>query len=141
MIKFLSFIAISFLMRSSFKMEGKKDDRHLIFPSMDVRLKDPYYLGCEQEKLKDKVRELEKTQAQFDKSQTQLIQKNAELSEKLESALQLREKEQVLFKEQLELQNRHIQSLFSLVKKLESDLNILCSEDSLDASERASAME
>ena len=112
-------------------MEGKKekDDRHLIFPSMDVRLKDPYYLGCEQEKLRDKVRELENSQAQFEKSQAQLIQKNAELSENLESALKLREKEQAQFKEQLELQNRHIQSLFSLVQKLESDINILCSED------------
>ena len=112
-------------------MGGKteKDDRHLVFPSMDVRLKDPFYLGCEQEKLKDKVRELENSHAKYEKSHAQLIQKNAELSENLESALKLREKEQAQFKEQLELQNRHIQSLFSLVHKLESDLNILCSED------------
>ena len=83
-------------------MGGKteKDDRHLNFPSMDVRLKDPFYLGCEQEKLKDKVRELEKSHAQMEKScaqleksQAQLSQKNAELSENLESALKLREKE------------------------------------------------
>ena len=52
-----------------------------------------YYLGCEQQKLRDKVRELENSQAQFEKSQAQLIQKNAELSENLESALKLREKE------------------------------------------------
>ena len=45
----------------------EKDDRHLIFPSMDVRLKDPYYLGCEQEKLRDKVCELENSQAQLEK--------------------------------------------------------------------------
>ena len=124
-------------MRSSFKMGGKteKDDRHLVFPSMDVRLKDPFYLGCEQEKLKDKFRELENSHAKYEKSHAQLIQKNAELSENLESALKLREKEQAQFKEQLELQNRHIQSLFSIVQKLESDINILCSEDPSSSSD------
>ena len=74
----------------------ENDNRHLRLSSFDVRLKDPYHLGSEQEKLKDRVQKLEDTLTKLmqnfveqKNSNATLTQTNLELSQRL----QLSEKE------------------------------------------------
>ena len=83
----------------------ENDNRHLCLSSFDVRLKDPYYLGSEQEKLKERVQKLEDTLTKLMQnfveernSNATIIQTNLELSQRL----LLSEKE--LTKAQLKIQ-------------------------------------
>ena len=120
-----------------------KDDRHLHFRSMDVRLKDPYYLGTEQEKTKDRLQEVENSNTQLTQSNAELTKSNgelmksnaelsrliAELTQKVDLLTMEKEKETAKFKEDHEQMHLQIQNLFSTVRRLESDLNILCSQE------------
>ena len=68
----------------------ENDNRHLRLPSFDVRLKDPYYLGSEQEKLKERVQKLEDSLTKLMQnfvaernSNATITQTNLELSQRL----------------------------------------------------------
>ena len=104
-----------------------KDDRHLHFRSMDVRLKDPYYVGTEQEKMKDRLQEVENSNTQLTQSNAELTKSNAELSrliaeltQKVDLLTMEKEKETAKFKEDHEQMHLQIQNLFHM------SVNLFC---------------